>query len=150
MNRRGTVAAVPTLTDEEAWRRLAAARSAVLATVAGDGSVDLVPIVFHADAPRLYLAVDDVKPKSTLRLGRLANITRDPRVTVLADRYDDDWAQLWWVRAKGTATIVTATLEAERALDGLAATYSAYAERRPPGDVVRIDVAELRGWSATG
>ena len=68
---------------------------------------------------------------------------------MLADRYDDDWAQLWWVRAKGTATIVTATPEAERALDGLAAAYPAYAARRPPGDVVRIDVAELRGWSAT-
>ncbi len=67
------------MTDEEAWRHLAAARSAVLATMAGDGSVDLVPIVFHADAPLLYLAVDDVKPKSTLHLGRLANIARDPR-----------------------------------------------------------------------
>jgi PPOX class probable F420-dependent enzyme len=136
------------MTDEEAWRHLAEARSAVLATLAGDGSVDLVPIVFHADAPRLYLAVDDVKPKSTLHLGRLVNLARDPRVTVLADRYDDDWAQLWWVRAKGTAAIVTATPEADRALDGLAATYSAYVERRPPGDVVRIDVAEVRGWSA--
>src|SRR5512142_3106371 len=62
------VAAVPTMTDQQAWRHLVAARSAVLATVAADGSVDLVPIVFHADAPRLYLAVDDVKPKSTPRL----------------------------------------------------------------------------------
>jgi PPOX class probable F420-dependent enzyme len=136
------------MTDEEAWRHLAESRSAVLATIAGDGSIDLVPIVFHADAPRLYLAVDDVKPKSTLRLGRLANIARDPRVTVLADRYDDDWAELWWVRVKGTATVITATPEADRALDRLAGAYPAYAERRPPGDVVRIDVAEVRGWSA--
>jgi PPOX class probable F420-dependent enzyme len=135
------------MTDEEAWRHLAESRSAVLATIAGDGSIDLVPIVFHADAPRLYLAVDDVKPKSTLRLGRLANIARDPRVTVLADRYDDDWAELWWVRVKGTATVITATPEADRALDRLAGAYPAYAERRPPGDVVRIDVAEVRGWS---
>jgi hypothetical protein len=51
------------------------------------------------------------------------------------------------VRAKGTATVITATPEADRALDHLAGAYPAYAERRPPGDVVRIDVAEVRGWS---
>ena len=136
------------MSTDEAWRRLAAARVAVLATLAADGSVDLVPIVFHAVSPRLYLAVDDVKPKSTLQLGRLANITRDPRVTVLADHYDDDWARLWWVRAKGTASIITSTLEAAPALDALAGKYSLYAERRPPGDVIRVDVTEVRGWAA--
>ena len=79
----------------------------------------------------------------------MANIARDPRVTVLADRYDDDWTQLWWVRAKGTATVITATPEADRGLTDLAEAYPAYAEQRPPGDVVRI-AAEVLGWSASG
>jgi PPOX class probable F420-dependent enzyme len=133
--------------DDEAWQRLAASASASLATLAADGSVDLVPIVFLAADRVLYVAIDDVKPKTTLLLGRLDNIRRDPRVTVLADHYDDDWARLWWVRAKGRAT-VTGDAERGRALDGLAARYPAYAERRPPGEVIRVEVTHLRGWTA--
>jgi len=133
---------------DTAWRLLDAAPRAVLATAAADGTVDLVPIVFHVARPRVYFAVDDVKPKSSLRLTRLANLARDPRVSVLVDHYDDDWSRLWWVRAKGVAEPCTGTAEAATALEGLAARYRAYARRPPVGEVVRIEVSEVRGWSA--
>ena len=53
----------------------------------------------------LVIAIDE-KPKAGLRLARLRNIERDPRVSLLADRYDEDWTQLAWVRVEGNAEIL--------------------------------------------
>jgi len=120
----------------------------VLAT-SGPHGIDLVPVCFTADAPRVYFAIDAVKSKRDLRPQRLANIACDPAVSLLADHYEDaDWARLWWVRASGDAREVTGP-EAEAALDGLASRYRQYADARPPGPVVRIDVTRIRAWAAT-
>src|SRR5215469_477043 len=64
----------------------------------------LVPVVFALRDEVVYTAVD-AKPKTTQRLRRLANIERNPRVSLLVDHYADDWAQLWWVRIDGIAAI---------------------------------------------
>ena len=61
-----------------------------LATIDPDGSPNVVPFVFALIGDTLYTTVD-AKPKRTTKLQRLANIERDPRVTVLADHYDEDW-----------------------------------------------------------
>ena len=88
------------LAEDEARRRLAAARVARLATVGGPGSPHLVPVTFAVAGDRIYSAVD-AKPKTTRDLRRLRNIRADPRVAVLADHYDEDWSRLWWARADG-------------------------------------------------
>jgi len=92
-------------------------------------------------------AVDD-KPKRTTRLQRLANIARDPRVSLLADHYADDWEQLWWVRADGRARVVDDPARREKALDLLSVRYRQYRERRPDGPVVEVEVERWTGWSA--
>ena len=61
-----------------------------LATIDPDGHPHLVPIVFVLDGQRLYSGVD-AKPKRSRRLRRLENARQRPDVTVLVDRYDDDW-----------------------------------------------------------
>ena len=98
---------------------------------------------------RIYSAVDD-KPKRTPHLQRLANIASEPRVSVLADHYEDDWSKLWWVRADGRAEILHdgAKQEQERdhALDLLAERYRPYRERRPSGAVIRVDVQRWTTW----
>lgn len=132
----------------ECWSRLASAEAGVLATIATDGSVDAVPFVFHAARPLLHFAVDDVKPKGTLELARLANLRRDPRVTVVADHYEPEWSRLWWVRAKGPAEVLDDGREITATLDALAAKYEPYRSRRPPGPVVRIRVISIAGWRA--
>jgi len=122
-----------------------------LATTAEDGGVDLVPITFApafgagmgAVGDVLYSAVDH-KPKRTVQLARLANIARRPQVTVLLDHRDDaDWSALWWVRARGTATVEAPGTGREL----LVARYRQYSERPPEGPVVVITVTEWRGWS---
>jgi len=99
--------------------RLSAARDlftgasvARLATVRPDGRPHLVPIVFAVAGDVIVTAVDEVKPKRTRALARLANIAAEPRVSVLADHYDEDWTRLWWVRADGTATVVGSDADA--------------------------------------
>jgi PPOX class probable F420-dependent enzyme len=135
--------------DERGMRdRLAAARVGTLATIGRSGAPTLVPFVFVLDGDRIYTAVDH-KPKRTQRLERFANVSREPRVSVLVDHYEEDWSRLWWVRADGRAVEVTDRPEAERAIDLLAGKYRQYRDRRPDGAVMRIDVETWRGWSAS-
>ncbi|MDQ2942802.1 MAG: TIGR03668 family PPOX class F420-dependent oxidoreductase [Candidatus Dormibacteraeota bacterium] len=113
-----------------------------------DGRPHIVPFVFALDGDTLYFAVD-AKPKTTTNLKRLKNIAANPSVSVLADRYDDDWSKLWWVRADGTARVITDAAEARRATDLLANRYAQYRAAPFPGPVVAIHIDRLTGWSGT-
>src|ERR687886_1954355 len=117
---------------EEARRRFAAARVARLATADASGRPHLVPIVFAVAGDEVYSAVD-AKPKRTTALRRLANVRANPRVALLADRYDDaDWDALWWVRADGAGRVLEP--EEPRARDAVALLVERYAQYRaaPP------------------
>src|SRR3954452_13975673 len=135
----------------EARRRFAAARGARLATAGTDGRPPLVPVVFALDGDTLYTAVDDVKPKATTRLRRLANIAANPAVALLADHYEDDWRALWWVRAEGMARLLDPDDEDAASARGLLAErYAQYREAPPPGVAIAVGVARWSGWSAAG
>jgi PPOX class probable F420-dependent enzyme len=150
--------------------RFVAARHACLATADADGVPHLVPVTFAliratgttsnspagnitedagADAPardEIVTAVDH-KPKTTRDLKRLRNIAENPRVAFLVDRYDDDWAHLWWVRADGTAAVEHEGEPRAAALDALAARYPQYREHRPDGPLIRVRVTRWSGWA---
>jgi PPOX class probable F420-dependent enzyme len=132
--------------EAEAWRRFASSKVAHLATVSAEGRPHVVPIVFALDGDTLYFAVD-AKPKRTTSLARLKNIAANPAVSVLVDHYEDDWTKLWWVRADGTAHIITDDANAERAIDLLAKRYQQYVTERPRGPVVAIHIDRLTGWT---
>jgi PPOX class probable F420-dependent enzyme len=136
---------------EEARARalLSGERVARFGTVAPGGQPHLVPVCFVLAGAVIYHAVDH-KPKATRRLARLANLAADPRATVLADHYKEDWSALWWVRADGRARVLedVTTREAARALDLLAERYAQYREHRPAGPVIALDVERLTGWTA--
>jgi PPOX class probable F420-dependent enzyme len=139
------------VTSVSARDRFAAARVARLATVRPDGRPHLVPITY-ALAPSghgLVTAVD-AKPKTTTALRRLANIAANPRVSVLVDRYEEDWTALWWARADGVARVHDPdTPEARAAVDLLAARYPQYRYHPPPGPVVVVEVDRWSTWSAS-
>ena len=130
-----------------ARERFAAARVARLATAGRDGP-HVVPIVFAVAGDVVYHAVDH-KPKRTTALKRLANLEADPRASLLADAYDEDWERLWWVRADGTARVLDpGDDEAREAVRLLAERYEQYRSRPPGGPVVAVDVRRWSGWSA--
>jgi PPOX class probable F420-dependent enzyme len=127
--------------------RVAASRVARLGTVDPNGRPHLVPIVFVLDGDTLYSAVDG-KPKRSRTLRRIENARRNPQVTVLVDRYDEDWSRLWWVRLRGHARVLDDGEEASRALTLLTEKYEQYRHAPPGLPVLAIDVGDWRGWSA--
>lgn len=136
------------LTTDDARARFAAQRVARLATTGRDGQPHVVPITFAVDGDRICTAVD-YKPKTTPNLRRLRNITENPRVALLTDHYSDDWAELWWVRADGRASIVTDDAAMRDYLDLLAARYEQYRQARPGGPVIVIEAERWTGWSGS-
>jgi PPOX class probable F420-dependent enzyme len=134
--------------EGEARRRFAGVPVARLATLDASGAPTVVPICFVIDGDIVYSAVDD-KPKTTTHLARLDNVARHPDVALLADHYDDDWATLWWVCARGTGREVGDADERGRAVALLRAKYPQYAQHGLDGPVLAFAVSSWRGWSAT-
>lgn len=138
------------MTPDEARARFASEPVARLATVAAHGAPHLVPITFVVEGDRIVSAID-AKPKRggrLRRLQRLENIAANPRVSVLVDRYDDDWRRLWWVRADGAARIVEDGSELMRTLDLLRDRYLQYREVDLIGPAIVVEVERWTGWSA--
>ena len=133
------------MADFDPGARFGHALIARLATATPDGRPHLVPVVFALHDGVVYTAVD-TKPKTTQRLRRLANIEHNPQVSLLVDHYDEDWTQLWWVRADGIATIHHdgSTLLTGREL--LRAKYAQYQSFSLPGPVVAVAVRHWSSW----
>ncbi|OBF80082.1 PPOX class F420-dependent oxidoreductase [Mycobacterium sp. 852002-51163_SCH5372311] len=127
--------------------RFAQSPVARLATVTPEGTPHVVPVVFAVDQNRIYTAVD-AKPKTTQRLRRLTNIEHNPHVSLLVDHYTDDWAQLWWVRADGVATIHTDDEAMRTGYWLLRAKYAQYQEVSLDGPVIVVTVRRWAGWQA--
>jgi PPOX class probable F420-dependent enzyme len=106
-----------------------------------------VPIVFALAGDTLYTAVD-AKPKRSRTLRRIENARARPDVTVLVDHYEDDWAELWWIRLRGRARVLDDGDERERALALLTEKYPQYRDEPPDGPVLAVDVVEVRVWVA--
>jgi len=146
-----------------------AARHAVLATITRDGRARLVPICFwmpdlrsgpdDADHPLLVYSALDEKPKTVadpLQLGRVRDLLARPAVSLLIDRWDEDWRRLAWVRLDGSARVlgparpgVADAAEHELAVAGLRARYPQYRTHdladRP---LIRMAVDRVTEWAA--
>ena len=124
---------------------------AMLATVGSDGAPHVVPVVFAVNTDRehpvVYTAVD-AKRKSTKRLQRLTNIEANPRVSLLVDHYEDDWSQLWWVRADGVAEIHQSGDEMASGYALLRSKYVQYQRLALDGPVVTVAIDRWAAWHA--
>lgn len=120
------------------------ARVATLGTIRPDGTTHLVPCVYACSGNQIITAIDH-KPKNSRRLARLQNIAHDDRVSLLAHHYEQDWENLWWVRADGRARVVTAP---PRMLDVLVEKYNQYNDNPPEGPYILIEIDKLTSWEA--
>ncbi|MFL5646383.1 MAG: TIGR03668 family PPOX class F420-dependent oxidoreductase [Chloroflexota bacterium] len=138
------------LTEPER-RFLEARRRVVLVTLAPDGRPRPIPICFTLgdDEAVLYTPLDD-KPKATddpLALARVRDISADPRVSVLADRWDEDWTRLAWLRAEGRAGLLEPGPEHAAAVTALRARYPQYATHRLDArPLIRIEIGRVTTW----
>ncbi len=105
-------------------RFLAHCRVARLATADRSAVPHVVPVCFAVDDATLYITIDE-KPKRrpANMLKRLKNITENPVVAVVADRYDEDWTRLAWVMLRGRAEVLAAGAEHDHAQTLLRARY---------------------------
>jgi PPOX class probable F420-dependent enzyme len=135
------------MAEFDARERFTASPVAQLATADADGVPHLVPVVFAVAGDVIYTAVD-AKRKSTQRLRRMANIEVNPVVSLIVHHYDDDWSQLWWVRADGVAEIHYSGEEMATGYFELRRKYVQYERIALDGPVIAVTVGRWSGWQA--
>jgi PPOX class probable F420-dependent enzyme len=130
---------------------LDSARVAHLATADQYARPHVIPIVFVLREGRLYFPLDR-KPKRDddwHLLRRVRNIETNGRVSIVVDRWDEDWTKLAWVLIEGVATILENGEEHDGAVRELAMKYEQYGndglEGRP---VVRVVIERTVQWRA--
>jgi PPOX class probable F420-dependent enzyme len=138
------------LTDQDAVF-VESNRVAHLATVDASGNPYVVPVCYAFDGRRFYTPLDE-KPKRVddMELQRVRNIRANHRVSLLIDRYEEDWSRLAWVQIIGTAELIKPTIGPHaRALELLRDRYPQYRdmelERHP---IIAITPVRVRSWGA--
>jgi PPOX class probable F420-dependent enzyme len=134
--------------SESERRFLSERRIAHLATADRLGAPHVVPVCFAISGDTLYITVDE-KPKQQggAALKRLRNIAENPRVALVADRYDEDWTRLGWVMLRGRAEILASGAEHDTAQALLRARYAplrAMAIASLP--VIALRIARATSW----
>ena len=132
----------------EALMLLADARVGHLATLRPDDRPHVVAVTY-ALMGNLVVTMVDHKPKTTQRLQRLVNIESNPAVSLLTDRYSEDWKNLWWVRVDGKAAIHSKGTIWEQASAALVAKYPQYSKKPPQGPAVAISIDRVTSWAAS-
>jgi coenzyme F420-0:L-glutamate ligase/coenzyme F420-1:gamma-L-glutamate ligase len=138
--------------DQRARAFLARQRVAHLATADRHGAPHVVPICFAVLSETLYIALDE-KPKraDVHELRRVRNILDNPRVAVVADVYNEDWARLGFVLLHCSARLVDAGAEQAAALRELRLKYPQYRamalEDRP---IIAADIKRVTTWGDLG
>lgn len=135
-------------------RFLGDARRAILVTVAADGRPRPVPVCHvlleERGSPVLFSPIDE-KPKASTdpaALARVRDIAARPDVAVLVDRWHEDWSELAWLRADGSATLIEPGSDGHAAaVVALRAKYPQYEghrlEERP---IIRVVIRRTRSW----
>lgn len=132
-----------------ASRLVRSARVAHLATADASGQPHVIPICFVFDGKEFFSAIDE-KPKQTSpnKLKRLRNIAENPRVSLVVDRYDEDWRKLVYVLITGTARVITRGEKHRDAVRLLRRKYPQYRsmgiDRRP---MIVITPVRSKSWN---
>jgi Pyridoxamine 5'-phosphate oxidase len=135
------------LDRDEALRRAIAADHGVLATLDKNHGSSLVPACFAIDGDRLAIPIDSVKPKGSTALGRVRNLERDPRASLLVEHWDPvDWSRLWWVHLLLVRTQEPPERVA-RLERGLRDRYPQYRDS-PFVEILTFRIERVGGWEA--
>lgn len=106
---------------------LESGRVARLATVDEAGKPHIVPVCYAFVSGLIYTPIDK-KPKSVAvdRLGRIKNIRSNPHVSLIIDKYYEDWSRLYFLKISGLASLIEEGDEYENSLMSLCEKYSQY------------------------
>jgi PPOX class probable F420-dependent enzyme len=147
MVRSNPSARTTTLLEHER-RFLTSLRVAHLATADTAAIPHVVPVCFVVRANTVYVTID-AKPKSrpANELKRIRNIMGNPRVAMVADRYDEDWTRLAWVMLQGRAEILQEGREHDEAQALLRSRYPQLEPMRISAyPVIAIRIERATSW----
>ena len=106
------------------------------ATVARLGTADrsgvphVVPVCFGVSNGCIFILLDHKPKRAKLtNLKRVKNILENSNVSLIIDRYDDDWTNLWYILISGHAALLEETPERPEVLDTLVHKYPQYESR---------------------
>ena len=104
-----------------------AARIAHLATADAGGQPLVIPICFAFDGKEFFSPIDE-KPKRLplRRLKRLRNIEENSQVSLVIDRYQEDWQKLAYILVFGKARIILTGRKHRRVVGLLRRKYRQY------------------------
>lgn len=99
-----------------------------MATVDAENRPNVVPICFVCEEKGVIYSAIDSKPKKVTdrNLKRVNNISINPSVSVVFDKYSEDWDQLGYVVVHGLAQLLLSGDERQYAENLLRAKYSQY------------------------
>jgi PPOX class probable F420-dependent enzyme len=126
---------------------LARERVARLGYLDEDDRPRVLPVTFALSGGAIWSAIDE-KPKRAPEPARVRCLRRRPEAALVVDVYDDDWTRLAWVQLVGRVGVVAVDAAPEAAA-ALAAKYEPYAERTPPGPLLRLEVERALRWRAS-
>jgi PPOX class probable F420-dependent enzyme len=133
--------------SERQRRFLAESRVGHLATADAKGAPHLIPVCYAADEGTLYITVDEKPKRRDIPLKRLRNILDNPQAAFVVDRYDEDWSRLAWVMLRGSAEILDAGPEHDRAQALIVARYPQLkAMRIAELPVIALRIARATDW----
>ncbi len=137
------------LSPDEARARLEAQVHGVLCTLHPDRGPDPQPVVFAVSSDgHVGVPIDRVKPKSSTRLQREANLAADPRGSLLVEHWEtEDWSRLWWARARLEHVPDPSDVLVDELADRLAQAVPQYADK-PFHRVLVCRIVDVTGWAA--
>ena len=121
-----------------------------LGTADATGQPLVVPICYAFDGESIFSAID-AKPKTAdvQRLKRIRNIRENAKVSLVIDRYEEDWNQLRYVIIQGEAELLTGGADFSRGVDLLVAKYPQYRAMglaRETGLMIKVTPARVTDW----
>ncbi len=83
------------------------AKVARLATIDQKSHPYVVPVVFVFHENSFFIPLDEkVKTVNARKLKRVKNIEKNPNVTLLIDKYQNDWKKIFFLMIHGKATVI--------------------------------------------
>lgn len=125
-------------------------RVAHFATADDLGQPHVVPVCYAVLDNAVYFSIDE-KPKRQPRrpLKRVQNILANPKVSIVVDRYDEDWQRLAWVMLRGRAELLQDGEEHKQAQVVLKTRYAPLREMRIDNlPVVKTTITAVTSWGA--
>ena len=131
-----------------ASRLLRSARVAHLATADRNGQPHVIPICFVFDGKQFFSPIDE-KPKRVApnQLKRVRNVRANPRVSLVIDRYDENWRKLAYVLILGNARVLQRGMAHRKAVRLLRRKYPQYRrmaiDERP---IIVVTPKRVKSW----